>query len=304
VISRAAAWRAARQSLAGQYRRLRTAHPVELLRWLRNGVLLGVAATALLYLLVAVQAGHGIDGARRTRQAITYIQSARNAVTDAGDALNNVFANEDPTLVGTGSRYLNDITQVTKDLTLAAENSAAGVAGASQIQFVSGQLETYLQLSETAVSDYGLSPSLGIATETYTNSGKDLRSALGTLNTAEKNVLKAQRGAWPLNPATFWLALIGPVIGVLLLAAATARVLARHFRRHVSRWLWGSWLTTAATAVAVGIFNSSDAQHLPADRWAGHPATMAGTLVLFLAAGVQAYLAYRPRLAEYRFRSS
>ena len=98
--------------------------------------------------------------------------------------------------------------------------------------------------------------------------------------------------------------LLGPVIGVLLLAGATAQVLARHFRRHVSPWLWGSLLITAGTVITVGFFNWNDERHQAADQWAGHPVTLTGALLLFLTAAVLAHLAYRPRLAEYRFKPS
>src|ERR1022692_3965127 len=124
-------------------------HPVDVLHWLRNGILLCVAATAAMYLWVAIQAGSDIAAAQRTQQAITDLGAASSAVKAAGSALDYAFSREDPTLVGTAS---------------------------------------------------------------------------------------------VLHPATFWWALLGPVIGFLLLAAATARVLARHFRRHVSPYLWGALL--------------------------------------------------------------
>src|SRR5260221_5502515 len=100
--------------IAGQYRRLRSAHPVHVLRWLRNGMLLGVTAATLLYLWVAIQAGSDIAAARRTQQAIADIGKAGIAVTDAGNALDHAFRHEDVTLVGTGSDFVNQITQVNK----------------------------------------------------------------------------------------------------------------------------------------------------------------------------------------------
>jgi len=289
--------------IAGQYRRLRSAHPVDVLRWLRNGVLLGVAAAALLYLWVAIQAGSDIAAARRTQQAIADIGKAGNAVTDAKNALNNAFSHEDVTLVGTGSDFVNQITQVNKYLTLAAEGNAAGAEGTGEIQYVQNQLASYLQLSETAVRDYALGRPLGRAGLLYAvGAAGDVQSAIAGLSKAEQTALDAQRSAWTLDPGTFWSALLGPVIGMVLLVAATANIVARHFRRHVSRRLWGSLLMTAATMVTAGLFNSADARSLSADPWAGHPATMAFALTLLLAAAVLAQLAYRPRLAEYRFQ--
>lgn len=300
-----ALWRAAPQIFAGQYRRLRSAHPVLALRWLQNSVLLGTAAAALLYVWVAVQADHDIDASRRTSQAIADIGKASRAASDAGKALHTAFTGKDVTLIGTGSDYVNEITQVDKYLTLAAEDNAAGTEGTSEIQFVSGQLQTYLQLSENAVRDYGGGKTFGLAAESYASGGDgDLQSALADLKATEQRALSAQRGSWPLDPWAFWLALLGPVIAVLLLVVATTQLLARHFRRHVSPWLWGSLLTSATVEVTAGFFNWSDERHLSASRWASNPATVSIALVLFAGAGVLAYLAYRPRLAEYRFRPS
>jgi hypothetical protein len=272
------------------------------LRWLRNGVLLGVAAAAVLYLWVAIQADSDIAAARQTKQAIMNIGKAGQAVKDAGKKLDHAFL-YDVTLVGTGPDFVNQITQVNKDLALAAEGNAAGAEGTRDIQYVQNQLASYLQLSETAVRDYALGTPLGQAGRKYAmGAEEDVQLAITGLTSTEQTALDAQRRAWTLDPETFWWALLGPAIGMLLLVAATANIVTRHFRRHVSRWLWGSLLITAATMVIAGFFNSADARSLSAGPWAGHPATMAVALLLLLAAAVLAQLAYRPRLAEYRFQ--
>lgn len=305
MITNAEVAQAAPQIFAGRYRWLRTAHPVSVLRWLRNSVLLCVLATALLYLWVATAASNDIDAARRTSQAIADIGHAHREVNAADAALQGVVRHEGVTLVGTGSQYTDYITEVSKYLTLAAENNAAGQSGTSGIQFAQDQLAVYLQLSENALRDYDIRKQFGLAALNYASSSNgDLVFALGSLRKTENITFHAQRGAWPLDPWVFWWALLGPVVGMLLLIMATAHVLAIHFRRHVSRWLWGSLLVTAITAITVGIFNSSDEQHLSADPRAGHPATLTCALLLFLQAAVLAYFAYRPRLAEYRFESS
>jgi hypothetical protein len=291
--------------LAGRYRRLRTAHPVRVLRWLRNAMLLAVAAAALLYVWVAIQAGNDISAARRTAQGIGYIGQAATAAKAAAAALSYTSATEDVTLTGTGGSYVTQVTQVDKYLALVAEDNAAGQLGTSQIGFAQGQLGNYLVLSETAIRDYGAGGDLGPAGDTYASGGEaDLLSALTDLKTIEQNALTAQRGAWPLDPGTFWWVLLGPVIAALLLAGATASVLARHFRSHAGPWLWGSLLITAATVITTGFLNLTDEQHLAADQRAGHPATLTIALVLLLAAAVLADRAYRPRLAQYRFRPS
>jgi hypothetical protein len=303
--------------LAGRYRQLRTAHPVRVLRWLRNGMLLGVAAAALLYVWVAIQAGHDIDAARRTEQGIGYIGQAVMAVQTAGTALSHTSATEDVTLTGTGKGYVTQVNQVAKYLALVAADNAAGTEGTSQLQFVQGQFGEWLALSETAIRDYSAGGYLGPAGELVASGGHgepggqgDLLSALGDLKTIEHNAFDAQRRAWPLDPGTFWWVLLGPVIGLLLLAAATAHVLARHFRRQAGPWLWGSLLITAATMIVVGLLNWNDKRQLaanqraghPVTQWAGHPVTLTGALLLLLVAAVLAYLAYRPRLAEYQFK--
>ena len=305
--------------LAGRYRRLRTAHPVRVLRWLRNGMLLGVVAAALLYVWVAIQAGNDINAARRTSQGIMYIGKAVGAVNAAGTALSHTSATEDVTLTGIGKAYVTQVLQVYGYLAVVAEDNAAGTAGTSQIQFALGQLGNYLDLSETAIRDYGAGGYLGPAGELAASGGQgqpgaqgDLVSALGDLKTIEQNALGAQHRAWPLDPGTFWWVLLGPVIGVILLAGATAQVLARHFRRYAGPWLWGSLLITAATMIAVGFLNWNDKQQfawndgqpLAANPWAGHPVTLTGALLLLLVAALLADLAYRPRLAEYQFKPS
>lgn len=97
-------------------------------------MLLCVFAAALLYLWVATQAGNDIDAARRTSQAVADIGLARGEAIAADTALRKVFAHEAPTLVGTGSDYIDDFTAVSKYLTLAAENNAAGPRGTSGIE--------------------------------------------------------------------------------------------------------------------------------------------------------------------------
>jgi hypothetical protein len=306
-----------------------TPHPVTVLRWLRNGVLLSAAPAALLYVWVVIQARHEIADVHRTRQAITYIDKAKKAARSAQGDLQVAFKGEDPTLTGTGSDYVNDITLVNTYIAVVAEDNAAGSAGTSQIQYVSGELETYLKLSESAVLDYSVGKSFGLDAEGYAIGGEtNLTSALGSVPTCqqltsqeqrpsvstglaptglaptEKHALCAQQSAWPLDPGKFWWILLAPVIVMLLLVAATGYVLARHFRRHLDPWLWGALLTAAATSITVGAFNVVDEQHLSGSQLAGNAATMTVALLLFLAVGVQAYRAYHPRLDEYRFRSS
>ena len=315
----AAVWRVGRVIPLGWYRSLRGAHPVRVLRWLRNGVVAAVAATALLNLLVAIEARREITAARRTSQAISDIGKASTAAGNAQAALADAFQNEDVTLIGTGTAFANDTAQVNTDVTSAAEGNAAGAEGRTQIQFVQGQLTTCIQLAETAVHDYD---SLGLAADSaalqaltasdardnithadITDTG-GLIAARRDLRHLQQTALNAQRGSRWLDPTYFWPLLLGPVIGMLLLVVATAYLLARYFRRFVSRLLVSALLITAAVSVTVASFSMRDDHQLSADPWAGLPATTAIALVLLAAAAALGYLAYRPRLIEYRFQPS
>lgn len=291
--------------VAGRYDRVRTAHPVYVLAWLRNGVLLAIAGVALLYLLVTIQASNDIGSAIKTQQAQADAGHAISAVDKSETDLDHTFDFEAVLLTGTGTNYINDISEVTRQVALVAENNGAGDQGTIDIQFAQGLLEDYLRVGLSAVSDEGLGPALGAAGKSYVSADKGtLKMQLGALEDDETTALDEQRDAWPVDPPAFWSALLGPVIIMLILAAATTRLLARHFRRHASRWLWGSLLTVTAVSVVAGFLNLGDERGLSRDPLAGHPVTMAFVLLLLLAAGVMAHLAYRQRLADYRFQSS
>lgn len=291
--------------LADRYRRLRSAHPVHVLRWLRNGMLLTLAAAALLYLWVAIQAGSDIAAARRTQQANNDLGSASSAVKAAGTALDHTFSHEYVPLVGTGSDFVSQINQVNKYLTLAAENNAAGMAGTLQIQYVENQFTSYLQLSENAVTDSDHGNALGQAGQGYAADGEaNVLLAIGDVVTSEKKALTVQRESWALNPWWFWWALLVPALGVLAFFMATASVLAHRFRRGVSPLLWAALLITTLTMITAGVVNSADAQRLTATPWTGSPVAITLILLLLAAAAAMAARAYQPRLAEYRFDPS
>jgi hypothetical protein len=316
--------RPASQFLVRQYRRIRAAHPVTVLRLLRNGVLLCVAATAAVSLGIALQAGNDISTARSTQQAIKEIAQANTAAISASTNLGCTMAPkyaakkcgsssgggikpEDVMLTGLGSTYIDETAQVFGDLTVVAEDNGAGTVATSEIQYVDNLLGSYLQQSAAAVTDYTLGPTLGQAGEEYAAAAEQsLGSAFTDLRNAEQAAQAAQQGTWAIDSggAGFWWALAAPFFMMLLLAVATARVLARHFRRLVSGWLLGALVVTAATAAVLGYLNARDAASLPANPWAGRPETLTCSMLLFAVAAVLAYGAYRPRLAEYQFRSA
>jgi hypothetical protein len=309
-------------SAADRYRGLRATHPATLLRWLRNGLLTAIVATALLYLLVATQARHQIAAADRTAHAIAQIDRASTAASDASAALKYAFEHEDVALIGAGSAFADDAAQVGTDMTLAAEGNAAGPEGDAQIQFVQGQLATCVSLADTAVLDYDDDSALGAKADSdvlsafraedhrYLGKGPaiadtgGLIAAVKDLRALEQRAFRAQLDSPWLDPVCTWLLLAAPVLCALLLVGASGYVLASHFRRHISPLLGGAFLATAVVAVTVGVLGTHDERTLSTDPRAGHPVTMSAGLLLLTAALVLAHRAYAPRLAEYRWRSS
>lgn len=301
----------------GWYGELRATHPARVLRWLRNGVLAIVAVTALLYVTAAVQGGHRIADARHTRLAVQEIDAAHDAAVSADEALTKAFRTGQVGLIGTGTDFANATAQVNTDVTLAAEGNAAGERGRTQIQFVQGQLITCQTLAETAVQDTSpaghadakdvhgalTAPQERDGTTPIPDTG-GLTSSLTDLRALENTALSHQRTSGWLSPAVPWTLILGPALAVLLLTTATGYVLARHFRRWPDPRLTAAAALTAAVGITTGVLCHLDAAHLSAHPRAGHPVTTALALCALAAAGVLAYLAYRPRLAEYRFPRS
>jgi hypothetical protein len=289
-------------------RGIRVAHPVTVLRWLRNGVFLGVAAATLTYLWVALAARQDIASVSRTDQVVHSIAKASADAGSAQAALVYALDHGGAAPPATGSADASDSSSYTAwildasgDLALTAQDTF-GPKETADFQPISEDLAVYLELSDTAVTAYDSSSASGrlpaaIAAEQETY----VQSALVSLRADERETLRVQRDAWPLEPAVFWWVLLGPVIAIVLLVAATTRVLASHFRRRPSRWLWVALTTTAATTLTMGLFATSDEQSLSANPWTGHPATITVALLLYAAAAVAVYFAYRARLVEYRF---
>jgi hypothetical protein len=301
------------------------------LRWLRAGVLVAVAATAVLYLVVSAEAGHRISAARHTDRAVGDIAKAQEAANAAYGPLRDVFDSGRVTLVDTGTQFLNKTAGVNTDLLSAAEGNAAGRQGLTRIQFAQGQLQTCIRLADLAVRNF---PALTQAAGTDTGTSAADRSArtqvvqqaldtlssreetydgraipgtggliqtLGDLKTLEHDALTRQRHSVWLEPAYVWALLVGPGFVMLLLVAATGRVLAGHFRRRLAPGLVWALLAVTAAGVTGAVLVGLDAHRLAAHPRAMHPVTVALALALSAAAAVLAYLAYRPRLAEYRF---
>lgn len=281
---------------ARAWRWVRDAHPVTVLRWLRNGMLAAVAATAVLYLWVALQARQDIGTVRHFEQAAQAVQQASADVTKAQDALSFSLAYGGIT----GPQYLSNTIAASQPLASLSGTSVPGVD--EGLRSVSRQMGIYLAVSGSA-DDAANGPATQARLLAACAKQEELtvQAGLAGLRSAEQKAARVQRGAWPLNPAAFWPVLLVPVLVLVLLAAAAVRVLARHFRRHPSPWLGAALALSAVTTGTVGFFNLNDAWHTSADPWAGYPATIIAALLLYATAGVLIHLALRPRLAEYEF---
>lgn len=291
------------------YHRFRASHhPVTQLRWLRDWVVLFVFVAAGMYLGVALTARQDIAAVNRTDQAIQTVASASADSSAAQMALVYALGHGGAAPSPGDGANASDTSSYTARILDASENIARtaqdvlGPRATADSQPISEDLTVYLELSDTAVADYDISPRTGrLPAAIAAEQERNVQSALNRLLSDERETLRAQRAAWPLDPATFWWALLGPVIVIALLVEATGCVLAGHFRCRPSRWLWVALTATAATTVTTGLFAMSDEQSLSADPWAGHPATVSVALLVYAAAAAAAYWAYRPRLAEYRF---
>ncbi|MFE5818133.1 hypothetical protein [Streptomyces sp. NPDC056479] len=295
--------------------RERGPHPVVVVRWLRAGVLSMVALTALLYLVVANRVGEQVAAAQRTREAVVAIDKARDEAESASDELDEASSTGALELTGPGAEFANATTRVGTLLTSATGGNAAGERGLHHIQFVQGQLTTCVQLANRVVSDgkrgvlaarealNDKPEAEGVRADVRFTGG--LIESLEDLREIESIALAEQlRSRW-LNPRLLWPLLLAPAVVMLLLIGATDYVVARHFRRYPHPALGLALLATASVAVTGCLLcrvtpgELTDDPVLPGEGW-----VMAITLPLLLAAGVLAYLAYRPRVAEYRFPRS
>lgn len=313
------ATRVRRGTTARRWTWRRAAHATTVLRRLRFGVLVMVAVTALLYLLVSAQAGRQITAAQHTVAAVDDLREARNEADRADEALEKAAGTGQVALIGTGADFDNATARVNSLVTSATGGNADGRQGLIQIQFVQGQLATSVQLAETAARDYAVSREKGLNNarkaltaprepDSRTHHGipytGGLEASLADLQQQQQNALDRRRTSGWLDPALLWSLLVGPAAVMSVLVAATAYVVARHFRRYVSPWLPLSLLLTAGVGVTTAVLCRSAANHPGGQTLFAAPGTTVGALLLLAGAAVAAYVAYHPRLAEYRFPHS
>ncbi|MEU6844257.1 hypothetical protein ABZ930_20550 [Streptomyces sp. NPDC046716] len=305
-----------RAKVSEAWRALRTAHPVRLLRLLRAGMLVMVCATAVVYLVTATQGGQEVATVRQSRAAGVQLEDAREAVHSADVHLENATGTDQFELTGPGADFENTTARIGTLLTAAAQGNAAGATGRAQFQFVQWQLLVCRQLVNTAVTDFPHNgkPGVDSARATLTaarlkdpDTGREVPGTGGLLASIEdlQNLQNAglarQHDAGWLDPVQLWSLSLAPSAVMLFLFGATARILVSHFRRPVGGYLVATLgVTVAVTAVSVGLTMADEAR-LTAHPVAGHPAVMAFVLLALVVAGVLNHLAYRPRLAEYRY---
>ncbi|MFE9019884.1 hypothetical protein ACFYNL_15105 [Streptomyces sp. NPDC007808] len=281
----------------------RATHPIVVLRRLRAGMLAMVALTALLYVVVADRSGDQADAAARTDIAIDQLRDAQEYADEANRALTAAIRTEAENLIGPGADFANLTAQVSTLLTSAAEGNADRSQG-RHFQFVQGQLSTCVQLANRMVSE---GPSCMrakravVAEETEEDGEAEapftggLIQSLSDLETLQRTAVTEQREARWLNPFLLWPLLTFPVAVMLALVCAACHVIARHFRQYPSPALGVALLLTASVTVTTCLLCG----HGGADG-----GVMAIMLPLLVAAGALAYLAFRPRIAEYRFPRS
>ncbi|MGW2613845.1 hypothetical protein [Streptomyces sp. NPDC001500] len=282
-------------------RRPRPSHPVVVLRRLRAGVLGVLAVTTLLCLVTEDRAGDQLDAAARTRHAMDDIGDAHAEAVAAGNALLKVSAIEDPVsiaLTGTGADFANAAARISSHLTSATEGNGAGSRGLSHIQFVQGQLATSVKMANAAVLDGA--PAVREVVEKLRERPQrngtrpvrftgGLEQSLLDLRQVESDARTVQlRSNWR-DGRLLWPLFMTPLAVMLLLVCATGRVVARRFRRYPSPALVLALSATASVDVLMCVLR---------------PLGAGIALPALAAAGALTYLAYRPRLAEYRFPRS
>ncbi|MEU6230119.1 hypothetical protein [Streptomyces sp. NPDC047042] len=320
------------------------AHPVRVLRRLRNGMLAALAVMALVSGVAAAEAGSRIGTINATRNSIRDLERARVAAGQAAADLENTFDGRDVNLTGTGTAFVTHIGSANMHITAAARGIDARRNGRTQFQFVLGQLVTSVHLAETAVQQYKdfehtdplktKAADSALAAMTGSNekyNGKfipytgGLVPALGNLLAHQRDGLRTQQ-PWLGKRLVLWPLLLLPALGVLLCVGATAHVLAAHFRRLLSPLLGAAGLIAVAVAIIGGTlarYQYSLMARIPKkcevlvncggsktgekfrDLSVGPlMATSAAMLVLLAVAALLTCLALRPRLAEYRFGAS
>ncbi|GGR89447.1 hypothetical protein GCM10010269_30690 [Streptomyces humidus] len=282
-------------------RGLRDSHPVVVLRRLRAGVLGVLAVTTLLCLVAADRAEAQIAASERTQEAVDDIRQAHEQATRARAALEAVSRIDDPvsiSLTGVGADFANAAARISSHLTSATEGNGAGKRGLSHIQFVQGQLATSVQLADAAVLDGA--PAVGKVGEALhaarEHQGRQdvpftggLEQSLLDLQRVESDAKRVQLESDWRDRRLLWPLFMAPSAVMLLLVCATCRIVARRFRRYPSPALVLALLATASVCVLMCVLR---------------PLDVAITLPVLAAAGALTYLAYRPRLAEYRFPRS
>lgn len=304
-------------------------HPVRWLRWLRAGTLTLILATGLLCLLVVYQAHREITTAiGHGARAISEVNAAYAQLDKTGKAMAGGRAGHIP-LTGRRFRpgaYDVAIREASKDLVLAAGNNVAGAAGSSRIAIAEGQISTYNDRVQQASIDLARNSRSSLGLYTFATLGGDygflhgeVLTSIGSLCESERKAVATDLLSRWLSSSDFWWLLLAPFLAVLLLAAGTSYVLWRGFRRLLSTRLVLALVLTLAIVGLVASLNMHDADRAQAFirslaasptrmppaaevSFGYSPWTLAAVVLLTGGALVLAFVAYRPRLYEYRYQ--
>jgi hypothetical protein len=269
-------WPAARALVRSVTPWFASTHPVRWLRWLRDGMLAMILAAGLLCLLVTYQAHREITVATgRGALAITEVDAAYVALTQANKAVVTSFQADKMALIGPGAAYQGYITTASQDLILAARNNIAGPESASAIQFADGLLDTYMEqirrASVDAASDTSAAPQITqpdpLALAEFRggadllNQREGIRSVLLGLGESEQQaVQQADPGSRWLGPGEVWWLLLAPLLVMLILVVCTSYALRRGFRRILSARHIAALVLTLGLVVLVAALNMHDGE--------------------------------------------
>lgn len=278
-----------------------------------------VAAAAALTVAQTSTAHRTLATIARGDATIRVIDAELGTPLDDADAVlaKASSGQNDIDLAGRSTTYLDDITEVQRELATAAADDIGGNDGAQRIQFIDGLVTTYTQLVNQAVDDYGADSAhalsqaeLGYATTVLRGDlgyarpdGTCDLSAVNACSSAiatERATQAALADSFWLNGLKFWWALLAPVLALLLLLAETTRTLWRGFRQLFSGLMLLATALTAAITIVVGSTAPTGADV----GFAYNTAWRFIAPLLFASACGLALAGYQRRLADYRFAGS
>jgi len=233
-----------------------------LLRRMRAAMVILTLLTGAAAGLVTVQEHAVVSSAgQHTAVAVMQAYAAHQALADAdGQAVQTI-----PPGTGLAGQYQDDIAAAEQNLEQVAENNTAGTDGTRALQLIEGLLPAYAGLIEQADAHYRLQGSgeHGVGVE-YLWEASDLmhgqiltdtqstqKDSVTDLQSAEQATLARQESSPWASP---WLSAVWllPAAALLLMLAATQRLLYRRSRRVLSKYLTMAVAAVIALCVVAG----------------------------------------------------